>query len=151
MLLLISSLAAQGLDLGLVCAAQRHTIFSASSLAILVIFPFLKGCRTMSQRPSLEIFLFRDMPSRQAATEFTGFTGKAISQNVRLLGCCVYKTCNCDDCCCCTRLVAPTKKPLEREKRRNAVYDIDIVYDIAALKPFQGHATQVGSYDRRRI
>jgi hypothetical protein len=57
-------------------------------------------------------------------TYFTEFTDKAISQNVRLLGC-ICKTCkNCDDCCCSTRLVAPTKTPLEREKRHNAVCDI---------------------------
>jgi hypothetical protein len=44
-------------------------------------------------------------------TGLTGFTDKAISQNVRLLGC-VYKTCkNCDNCCCSTRLVAPKRKP----------------------------------------
>ena len=37
------------------------------------------------------------------------------------------KTCDCwaanvtcDKCCCSTRLIAPTKKPLEREKRHNA-------------------------------
>jgi hypothetical protein len=30
----------------------------------------------------------------------TGSTDKAVSQNVRLLGC-IYKTCkNCDNCCC---------------------------------------------------
>ena len=56
-------------------------------------------------------------------TEFTEFTDKAISQNVRLLGC--VKMCkNCDNCCCSTRLIAPTKTPMEREKRHNAVCNI---------------------------
>ena len=42
------------------------------------------------------------------ACAFQGFTDKAISQNVRLLGC-VCKMCdNCDICCHSTRLVAPT-------------------------------------------
>ena len=41
---------------------------------------------------------------------------KAISQNVRLLGC-VCKPCkNCDNCCCSTKLVAPTKNPWKKEK-----------------------------------
>jgi len=52
----------------------------------------------------------------------TGFTdNKVIIQNVRLLGC-VNKTC--DNCCCSSRLAAPAKKNLEREKRHNAVCDI---------------------------
>jgi hypothetical protein len=49
-------------------------------------------------------------------TGFTGFTDKAISQNVRLLGC-VNETCkSCDDCCCSSRLVAPTKIPWKGKK-----------------------------------
>jgi len=49
-------------------------------------------------------------------TRFTRFTSWTINQNVWLLGC-VCKTCkNWDNCCCSTRLVAPTKKNLEREK-----------------------------------
>jgi len=44
------------------------------------------------------------------------FTDKAINQNVRLLGC-ICKTCKIwDNCCCSTRLVAPTKKPLKGKK-----------------------------------
>jgi hypothetical protein len=57
-------------------------------------------------------------------TEFKEFTDKAISQNVRLLGCVCNAYKNCDHRCCSTRLVASTKKPLEREKGHNAVYDI---------------------------
>jgi hypothetical protein len=51
------------------------------------------------------------------------FTDKAISQNVRLLGC-VRKTCTKCDNDCCTIFVAPTKKPLERDKRHNVVCNI---------------------------
>ena len=35
---------------------------------------------------------------------------------MRLLGCVCKKCKNCGNCCCSTRLVATTKKPLEREK-----------------------------------
>ena len=49
-------------------------------------------------------------------TEFTELIDKAISQNVRLLGC-LCKTCeHCDNCYHSTRLEHLLKKTLEREK-----------------------------------
>jgi len=45
----------------------------------------------------------------------------SVRSDLRLLGC-VCKTCN--NCCCKTRLVAPTKKPLERENKAHVVSDI---------------------------
>jgi hypothetical protein len=54
------------------------------------------------------------------------FRVKAISQNVRLLGC-IYKTCkNCDkcrmdNCCCSIRLVAP-KKNLWKGKKGTSLF-----------------------------
>jgi len=63
----------------------------------------------------LECLWFRASKKKETA-EHIQIQDLSHQQNVRLLGC-ECKTCKtCDNCCCSTRLVAPTKTNLEREK-----------------------------------
>jgi len=62
-------------------------------------------------------------------SEFTEFTALTISRKRATTRLRICKTCrNCDGCCCSTRLVAPTKQFLEREKSRVGQNHICTVY-----------------------
>ena len=69
----------------------------------------------------------RQKLAKVKATKFTRFTDKAISQNVRLLGCVNKTRKNCGYCCCSSRLVAPTKKPGKGKKAQHIEHWIESV------------------------